>query len=84
MTGIPKIGNHVSVSSIVEKFKVTGSIARMLLRKCLAEGTLGQNDVSSKHFLCFPKVQLAPKVEVAKKEVKKDVKEKKDKKEKEK
>ncbi len=55
----------------------------MLLRKCLAEGTLGQNDVSSRQFLCYPKVQVAAKVEVTKKEVK-EVKAKKDKKEKEK
>jgi hypothetical protein len=83
MAGIPKLGAHVSVSTIVEKFKVVGSIARMLLRKCLAEGSLGQNDVSSRQFLCYPKVQVAAKVEVAKKEVK-EVKGKKDKKEKEK
>lgn len=33
MTGIPKIGKHISVSGVIEKFKVLGSIARVLLKR---------------------------------------------------
>jgi small subunit ribosomal protein S25e len=33
MTGIPKIGKHISTSMVIEKFKVLGSIARTLLRR---------------------------------------------------
>jgi small subunit ribosomal protein S25e len=33
MTGIPKLGKHISVSAVIEKFKVLGSIARILLKR---------------------------------------------------
>ncbi len=33
MTGIPKIGKHISVSSVIEKYKVIGGIARTLLQR---------------------------------------------------
>lgn len=33
MTGIPKLGKHISVSSVIEKYKVLGSIARIMLRR---------------------------------------------------
>ena len=33
MTGIPKIGKIISTSIVIEKFKVLGSIARIMLRR---------------------------------------------------
>jgi small subunit ribosomal protein S25e len=33
MTGIPKIGKHISLTNVVDKFKVIGSVARILLKK---------------------------------------------------
>lgn len=33
MTGIPKLGKHISVSGVVEKYKVVGGIARTLLQR---------------------------------------------------
>lgn len=33
MTGIPKLGKHISVSSVIEKYKVIGGIARTLLQR---------------------------------------------------
>ena len=33
MTAIPKLGKHISLSSVVEKYKVQGSIARILLKR---------------------------------------------------
>jgi small subunit ribosomal protein S25e len=33
MGAIPKLGKHISLSSVVDKFKVQSSIARVLLRK---------------------------------------------------
>jgi small subunit ribosomal protein S25e len=33
LTTIPKLGKHISVSAVIEKHKVLGSIARILLRR---------------------------------------------------
>ena len=33
MTGIPKIGKHISLTTVVDKFKVIGAIARILLKR---------------------------------------------------
>lgn len=33
MATIPKIGKHISVSAVIEKHKILGSIARTLLRR---------------------------------------------------
>ncbi len=33
MGAIPKLGKHISLSSVVDKFKVQSAIARILLRK---------------------------------------------------
>ena len=33
MTGIPKIGKHISLTNVVDKFKVIGSVARILLKR---------------------------------------------------
>ncbi len=62
-TGIPKIGSHISVSNVVDKFKVSGSIARMMLRTLLKDGSLLANETHGKQWLCYPKPGLAaPKV----------------------
>ena len=33
LTTIPKLGKHISVSGVIEKHKVLGSIARILLKR---------------------------------------------------
>jgi len=33
MTAIPKLGKHISLSIVVDKFKIQNSIARILLRR---------------------------------------------------
>ena len=33
MTAIPKLGKHISLSIVVDKFKIQSSIARVLLRR---------------------------------------------------
>lgn len=33
LVGIPKLGKHISVTHVIEKYKVIGSVARALLRK---------------------------------------------------
>lgn len=33
LTTIPKLGKHISVSAVIEKYKVLGSIARIMLKK---------------------------------------------------
>ena len=33
MTAIPKLGKHISLSIVVDKFKIQNSIARVLLRR---------------------------------------------------
>ena len=74
-TGIPKLGNFIAVAHVVEKYKVSGSIARMLLRELIKDGSLLRNDVHGKQFMCYPKPGLAaPKVAAtdAKKDDKKE------------
>ena len=40
LNGIPKLGKHISVTTVIEKYKVVGSIARALLRTLHKNGTL--------------------------------------------
>jgi hypothetical protein len=51
MIGIPKIGKHISASQIVEKYKVVGSVARMLLRRLAASGAIKATETHSKQGL---------------------------------
>lgn len=65
MTGIPKIGKHISTSGLIEKFKVVGSIARILLKKCVENGTIRSVDNHSRQALYTPIVQAEVKTVVA-------------------
>ena len=61
ITGIPKIGKHVSVSQVIEKFKVVGSIARLVLKQLSDSGALKATEQHSKQGLFTP-VAVAEKV----------------------
>jgi hypothetical protein len=54
MQGIPKIGKHVSVSQIIEKYKVVGSVARMLLNNLTSSGAVNVIEKHSKQGLFSP------------------------------
>lgn len=54
MTGIPKIGKHISLTNVVDKFKVIGSIARILLRRLEQSGALKRNEIHSRQGLYYP------------------------------
>ena len=64
MTGIPKLGKHISISGIVEKYKVIGSIARMLLKELVANGTLKCIESHSKQAIYTPTVVPVEKAAV--------------------
>jgi len=66
MTAIPKIGKHISVTHVVEKFKVVGSIARTLLKRLEAKGDLKQTEAHSRQQLYYPTVAIVEKVVDAK------------------
>ena len=40
LTSIPKIGKHISVSAVIEKYKIVGSIARILLKTLEKNGVI--------------------------------------------
>ena len=65
LTGIPKLGRHISVSGVVEKYKVIGSIARMVLRTLVNNGTLKVAEKHSKQSLYTPAVVPVEKPAVA-------------------
>lgn len=54
LQGIPKIGKHVSVSQVIEKYKVVGSVARMLINNLKSSGTLNVAEKHSKQGLFSP------------------------------
>ena len=56
LTGIPKLGKHISVSAVIEKYKVVGSIARILLKTCEEKGTLKSVERHSKQALYYSTV----------------------------
>jgi small subunit ribosomal protein S25e len=74
-----RLGNHVSVSGLVEKFKVSGSLARTLLRRAEGEGLLRRVDAHSKQALytCNAAIKQAAAAAEAVKDDKKDKKKKK-------
>lgn len=61
ITSIPKLGKHLSVSGIVEKYKVVGSIARQLLRKCQENGSIANAEQHSRQALYTPVAQVVEK-----------------------
>lgn len=60
LTGIPKLGKHISTSAVVEKYKVVGSIARIMLRKAAENGSIRCVEVHSRQALFTP-TQVAEK-----------------------
>jgi small subunit ribosomal protein S25e len=60
ITGIPKLGKHISTSILVEKYKIVGSLARTLLRKCAETGSIRSVESHSRQTLYTP-VQVAEK-----------------------
>ena len=58
LTIIPKLGRHISTTHLIEKFKVVGSIARILLRKCVANGSIKCTEAHSKQALYTPTVVI--------------------------
>jgi len=54
LQGIPKIGKHVSVSQVIEKYKVVGSVARMLLKNLSDSGAIQSVEKHSKQGLFTP------------------------------
>jgi hypothetical protein len=78
MTGIPKLGKHISVTHVVDKYKVIGSIARMVLRRLVKNGTLKAHEFHGKQFLLTPTVAHVEKP-AAEKEGKKEKGKKKEK-----
>lgn len=62
MVGIPKLGKHISVTHVVEKFKVVGSLARAVLKRLQAKGDLKQAEQHSRQGLYYPTVAIVEKV----------------------
>ena len=60
LTGIPKLGKHISTAAVVEKYKVVGSIARTMLRKAAENGSIRCVEAHSKQALYTP-TQVAEK-----------------------
>lgn len=60
MTAIPKLGKHISTSALIEKFKVVGSIARILLRKCVENGSIKSVESHSRQTLYTPIAVAVP------------------------
>jgi hypothetical protein len=56
------LGKHISTSALIEKFKIVGSIARIMLRKCVENGSIKAVETHSKQTLYTPIVQAAPVV----------------------
>ena len=64
ITGIPKLGKHISLSQVIEKFKVVGSIARLVLRHLVDSGAIKSSETHSKQGLYYPVAVAAEKVTV--------------------
>lgn len=69
LTGIPKAGKHISTSLVIEKFKVVGSIARMLLRRAAENGSIRSVETHSKQTIYTPVAQPEKAVVAEVKEV---------------
>ncbi len=54
INSIPKLGRHISTALLVEKYKVVGSIARIMLRKCAENGSIKCVEAHSKQALYTP------------------------------
>jgi len=65
LTGIPKLGKHISTSALIEKFKIVGSIARILLKKSVENGSIRAIETHSRQTLYTPVAQLVEPTKVA-------------------
>ena len=65
LQGIPKIGKHISLPQVVDKYKIVGSIARILLRQLVDSGALKNVEQHSKQGLYTPVAVAAEKVVAA-------------------
>ena len=52
LVDIPKAGKLLSVSTVVDKFKIGGSVARVLFRELLRTGAIKNMETHSKQWLC--------------------------------
>lgn len=71
-TGIPKLGKHISVTTVVEKYKVVGGIARALLRALNKNGSLKLIEKHGKQSIYAPTVAIVEKAANTEKEGKKE------------
>jgi small subunit ribosomal protein S25e len=65
ITGIPKLGKHISTSTLIEKYKIVGSIARTLLRRCVENGSIRPVESHSRQTLFTPIAQAVEATKVA-------------------
>lgn len=72
LTAIPKLGKHISTSIVIDKFKVLGSIARIMLKRCEENGTLKRTESHSRQALYYPAVAAVEKPAAEVKETKKE------------
>ena len=72
LTAIPKLGKHLSVTTVIDKFKVVGSIARALLRTLHKNGSLKLIEKHSKQAIYAPSVAIVDKPAGNEKEGKKE------------
>lgn len=61
ITGIPKLGKHISVSQVIEKFKIVGSVARAVLKQLADSGAIKSVEQHSKQGLFTPVAVAADK-----------------------
>ena len=66
------MGKHISVTHVVDKYKVVGSIARMLMRILHKNGSLKLVEKHSKQSLYTPTVAIVEKTVTTEKEGKKE------------
>ena len=60
LTSIPKLGKHISTTHLIEKFKIVGSLARVFLKKAVANGSIRSVESHSKQAIYTPTVQAVP------------------------
>jgi small subunit ribosomal protein S25e len=49
---IPKQSKVITIATVIEKFKIGGSIARVILKTLIQNGSLRRVDPHSKQFIC--------------------------------
>jgi len=59
LNSIPKLGKHISTSHLIDKFKIVGSVARIMLRRAVANGSIRSVEQHSRQALYTPVAQVA-------------------------